>query len=354
MTHERSARSWTNRVKLAGGVLLGVGLLGWFLGGLHWSELGNVLRDVSPGWLGLAVLVMLADYAIHAWRWGILLRDVDPDADFELLWGATAIGWAFNTLLPFRAGNFVRPAVVALRRPVSYTTVLFTTVAEYVCDAVGIVLMVLWMIWLLPAEMLGHGILADVKVWGTWTGVAALALVGVVVLLSSRQAREVVQWAVRPVPSERVRRRMLGTFDELVAGMASVGNPIRLLQALVLTIAYWGGWLVGLVVTLRAFHLELPLAGALFMEAALTLSMMVPQAPGFLGVFHVVTEKALALWGTPTAQAEGIALVFWTVVFVPITLVGLFEGWRRGLDVVGGRRAVLEELAEEEGIRPES
>ena len=92
-----------------------------------------------------------------------------------------------------------------------------------------------------------------------------------------------------------MRGVVLGLFDQLVLGMAAVSHPLRFAQALLLTLVIWGGWLAAIVATFKAFNLEMPLAGALFMESALTLSMLVPQAPGFLGVFQVVTEEALAL-----------------------------------------------------------
>ena len=342
---------WGPKLRLGVGLLSGLGLLAWFLGGLHWRELGRVLSDLSWGWVVVAGLLILADYALHAWRWGVLVRHVDRGVDFGLLWRATAIGWGFNPLLPLRAGNFLRPAVVAMRRPVAYGTLLFTTIAEYVCDAFGIVLMVLWMVLLLPPAWLeGGGLLADVQRWGVWAAVASLATLFVVVLLSSRQARDVVERFVACLPEGRLRGGILGVFDQLVAGMAAVGHPLRLLEAMGLTVLYWVCWLLAILATLRAFHVELPLAGALFMEAALTLSMMIPQAPGFLGVFHVVTEEALSLWGTPAAQAQGIALVFWMLAFVPITLLGLVASWREGLDLFGGKRGVLHELAAREGL----
>lgn len=350
------AATWASRLKVAAGIVFGLGLLAWFLARLHWRELATVLSEVSLAWITVAVVMMLVHYVVHAWRWGILVRHVDDQVPFKLLWSATAVGWGFNTLLPLRAGNFLRPAVVAMKRPVPYTTLLFTTVAEYVCDAVGIIFMLLWMIWLLPADMTDEGIFADVKLWGTWVGVASLVVLGIIVLLSSRQARDLVETALRPLPSDRVRQRLLVQFDHLVAGMAAVGNPLRLLEATAVTLLYWLTWLFAMLATFKAFHIELPLAGALFLEAALTLAMMVPQAPGFLGVFHVVTEQALALWGTPAAQAEGIALVFWSIVFVPITIIGVVEGWRNGLDVFGGSAAALAEIApvtddDEEAVR---
>jgi len=196
--------------------------------------------------------------------------------------------------------------------------------------AAGILAMVLWLVWLLPPES-ATGTLADALVAARWLAFGSVIAFVLIVVMSSRGAHSLVRAALQPIPSKAVRDRLLVLFEQLVEGMASVGHPFRFLQALVLTLAVWGAWLVGLVCTLWAFGLDLPLAAALFLEAALTLSMMVPQAPGFLGVFQVVTEEVLGLWNAPAAQAEGVALVFWTVCFVPITILGLIEGGRHGL-----------------------
>jgi len=306
---------------------LGVVLLGWFLTSLHWAELWTVLAELRLGWLCAAVGVLLVQYAIHAWRWGVLLRHVDDGIGPGLLWSSTAVLWAFNTVLPLRAGNLLRPLLIARERKLAYPTVLFATVAEYVCDAFGILVMVAWLMVLLPPDQ-AQGPLADALVAARYLTVGAILGFVLIVLLSTRGAHAGFRALVRPVPSRALRQRMTRLFDQLVEGMASVGRPLRFLQALVLTLGVWGTWLAGLVFTLWAFSLDLPLAAALFVEAALTLSMMVPQAPGFLGVFQVVTEEALTLFDAPVASAEGVALVFWSVCFVPITVIGLFEGAR--------------------------
>jgi uncharacterized protein (TIRG00374 family) len=336
-------RPWLRQIQLWGGLLLGGGLLAWFVASIDFAALTSVLWTVKVEWLALATVVMLLDYAVHGWRWKVLLRHVDPHLDWRTIGTATAVLWAFNTLLPLRAGNLLRPAVVASRRNLPYTTLLFTIVAESVCDVFGIVLMVLWLLRILPDGIADADDLATMRSCGTWGAFAALLGLGAIVLLSTRRARAFVFELLRPFPSQRLKRRALRGFDQLVQGMAAVGNPLRLVEALAITILVWVGWLVAIVCTLKAFGLNLPLAAALFMETALTLTMMVPQAPGFLGVFQVVTERALALFGAPTTESQAIALVFWTVCFVPITLIGLVAGYRAGLEPTH-REAAFEQL----------
>jgi len=336
-------RPWLRQVQLWGGLVLGGALLAWFVSSIDFAELTSVLATAKWEWLVLAAIVMLADYAVHGWRWRVLLRHVDPGLDWRTLGTATAVLWAFNTLLPLRAGNLLRPAVVAARRNLPYTTLLFTIVAESVCDVFGIVLMVLWLLRMLPEGLAEADDLERLRSWGTWGALAALAGLGAIVLLSTRRARAFVFELLRPFPSPRLKRRALRGFDQLVQGMAAVGNPLRLVEALAITILVWVGWLLAIVCTLKAFGLNLPLAAALFMETALTLTMMIPQAPGFLGVFQVVTERALALFGAPATESQAIALVFWTVCFVPITLIGVVAGYRAGLEPIH-KDAAFEQL----------
>ena len=322
-------------------------MLAWFVSGLEWSELWEVLKQVSLGWLLLAALLMLLDYFFQAWRWGFLLRHIDDEIGIKALWDATAVMWAFNTLLPLRAGNFLRPALIARRRGLPYTTVLFTMIAEYICDVFGILVMLLAMLLCLPASMTEKPVIGDLQTYGIFIAIGGLATFGVVVLLLTRQARNVVVGLLRPVPSARLRKKILDIFDQLVAGMAAVGNPLRFGQALGVTLLVWGAWLLVILATFRAFGLQMPFSGALFMEASLTLSMLVPQAPGFLGMFQVITEEALSLWGASPAHGQGIALIFWVICFVPVTLVGLFVASREGIGLMNRGRGLYEELGKQ-------
>ncbi|MBW2257981.1 MAG: hypothetical protein JRI25_25730, partial [Deltaproteobacteria bacterium] len=84
------------------------------------------------------------------------------------------------------------------------------------------------------------------------------------------------------------------------------------------------------------------LALGLFIAVALTASISVPQAPGYLGLFQVVMENAAMLWGVPEAVAEAESFVLWFVYVGPITLAGLWYAFRGRRGFFRFRRELLE------------
>ena len=58
-----------------------------------------------------------------------------------------------------------------------------------------------------------------------------------------------------------------------------------------------------------------PFGAACFTGVAIALTVALPQAPGFVGVFHVAMQKTMILWGQGDADANGFAIVFWAVSF---------------------------------------
>lgn len=323
-------RSAWQRAQLWGGLAFGVGALLWFLGSLQWDQLGSALLAIEAPWLLASLLAMMLHYAFHAWRWGVFLKPIDGGIGARLLWSSTAVLWGFNTVMPLRAGNLLRPLVISRARRLPYPTVLFATIAEYVLDSFAILGLVLWLIWVVPPELapgpLGDGLQVA-------RGLAAGAVTGliVVIALSNGSVNTGINALLHRIPARRTRVWAVRFFRQVVTGLGSLHNPWRLLEASVLTVALWGSWLLSAWCALQAFRLDLPPQAALSLEAALSVAMMVPQAPGFLGVFQVVTEEVLTRWRAPAGTAQAMALVFWCVCFVPITIVGLVEGARHGL-----------------------
>lgn len=310
-------------------MLLGAALLVWFAAGVDWPRVGSVLANVLLGEFALACLALLVSQAAHAARYAVLIRHIAPTAGPLLIWDAVLIGQAGNTLLPLRAGNVMRPYVVSRVTGASLPALLFTTLSELLCDALGVLLMVAGVLVLLPEGQVGF--VATVHGW------AAPAAVGLVIAffgvlgLGTRQARRTVLRLSGLLPSRRARRVAVSGFEALVIGLLPIGKLRRLMWAVLWTMLGWAAWVGAVVATGSSVGLVIHSSAALALVCALAIAMTVPQGPGFLGGFQVVTAQVLAMWGAPTVESQAVAVLLWVACFLPATLIGLEASIRRGV-----------------------
>ncbi len=313
------------------GVALGAALLLWFLSDVHWGELAEVLGKVQLRWVIASAAMMMLEWTFRGARWWILLRHVDKELRLWTCVSATWIGLGLNSVLPLRGGDLVRPALVAADRNLPYSLTMSTTLIERLFDWGAVCGMLSVMFAAFPAEVIEHSAVLSQMKW--WSRVASV--VGVVVVVGTFSllvpaVRRRVLGAVQKLPLG-VRGTVQIQVEQVLLGVETAGNPWRIFGALGLTCAVWATGILSALYLFRAMELPLGLDAAVFVEGALTLSVALPQAPGYLGVFQVAMEETLKLFAAPVAVAKGAALVFWAICYLPVTAVGLLLAWRRGL-----------------------
>jgi uncharacterized protein (TIRG00374 family) len=323
------------------GVLLSLGLSAWFLKSVEWSELGGALADVKLWAVALASCLVLLEFVFRALRWKVVLRPVAPEVRILDLWTATVIGAATNSLLPARAGEVAKPLVATRKTGIPLSSLVATIVMERVYDIFGLVCVLLAMVAFLPADV-GAGdpyqaeLVSNLKLYGGIAGVGALGAMAVFFALASRgeQAKRVFSKITSLAPAP-VAKPFDTLFAGFVAGLDSARSFSSFLKAWGCSLGIWFNGAAAIYVLFLAFSLDLPFGAACFTTVAIALAIALPQAPAGLGVFHVVIEETLKLWGTSIADAQAFALVFWAVSFLPVTVIGLLALWREGLSLRG-------------------
>ncbi len=308
--------------------------LALFARGVAWGELAGTLAGVDLRWVAAAATVLLLEFVLRAVRWKVLLRPLGASARARDLWAAQVIGAAANTLFPLRAGEIAKPLVATRRTGHPLAAVVATAVMERVYDLFGLVTVLVVMVLVLPEEPeTSTDLVRNLKLYGGLFGLSALLAMGVFFALATREsaARGVFAKIVAVAPGP-VRDRFLGLFDGFVAGLGNTRDVRGLLQAGLLSVWMWLDGALAIWCLFEAFGMTLPFGAACFTAVAIALTVALPQAPGFLGVFHVAMQQTMLLWGQEQAQADGFAIVFWAVSFVPVTLVGVIAMWREGLD----------------------
>ncbi len=324
-----------SRVRTVLILLLTIGLLGYFLRNADMTQVWAEIRRARPALLVGAVLITGLTYVLRALRWQYVLAPLGK-THFSNAFRATVIGFAATFLLPARAGEVIRPLLLARREGLPATATFATIILERLMDMVTVLL--LFAVFVLtadPATMSAHPAhLARVKAGGL-IAAAAAAVALTVAFVAAGHPERLGRWALR---IERILpaklARMVATFVEsFTQGLGVMRQPRRLLVSLALSIPLWLSIAAGIWLTSLAFHITLPYVGSFLVMTILVVGVAMPT-PGAVGGFHAAYQIGVqSFFGAPDDRAIGAAIVLHAVSFVPVTLLGLYFMARDGLSL---------------------
>src|SRR5215813_11000797 len=165
-----------SRLRAALVLVLTVGLLTFFLRGVDLHAVWTETRHADGWLLLLAVCLTLLTYTLRAFRWQYLLAPIGPTR-FSTAFQTTVIGFAASFLLPARAGEVLRPYLLARREGLPPTACFATIILERLLDLVTVLLLFgAFVVLVAPASLSGDPVLyARVKAGGLLAAGASLA-----------------------------------------------------------------------------------------------------------------------------------------------------------------------------------
>jgi len=305
------------RLLLNGAVIaVTVGFCYLALSHIRLGEGWNALSSSDYWWLIPALGAFALGNLARALRWRSLFpasRRPPRGATFN----AMMIGYLYNSILPARAGEPARVAVLTQRSSSPAFEISGTVALERVYDVLGI-LAIFFLAW----PWLPHV---------SWFGTAAAAAAGLVLAIAiaavvltvygDRPLRLLLSPLRRfsPVSEERLERWLA----ELVHGLSGLRSWRVGLEALLWTIVAWFMSILCAYLVILALRPQLPFAAAVLVMVAIGLSMMLPSLPAAVGVFEGATLLALHAYGVSHSVALPYALVLHLVNFVPFVAVGV-------------------------------
>lgn len=326
-----------HRGRLFAGALLAALLLALFFRGVHWGELGVAFGQAreNPALLVASVLATVLTYALRAWRWGYLLAPV-VHVPFGRLFSATWVGFLAGLFIP-RAGEIVRPYLVARRHAIPTSAGFASIILERLVDLVTVLGLVGLYLYVLPMpEQQTRGALLEVlKRGGLLVGLGTGAVLAVLVGLHARA--ELVLRLLGPVLSRLPGRlgpalaEMLRSFASGLAVMrASLGHLLAIFGQSVLV---WLSIALTLWTNNLAFGIDLPFHSVFLLIGFLTVGVAVPT-PGMVGGFHEAFLVAMTqAFDVDKSLAAAAGISAHALSNLPVLVLGLFYLGREGLSL---------------------
>jgi hypothetical protein len=288
-------------------------------------------------------------YTVRAWRWGGLLAPL-ARVPFSRLFSATIVGFMVGLLIP-RAGELIRPYLVARDHALSTSAAFASIVLERLLDLITVLLLFGAYLYLLPTPAAqARGPVMDLVQWGgAMAALAALGALGLLLALHHKadavMAR--VEGVLRWLPA-RIARPVVGALRNFAEGLGVLkASPAHLLRLLAESAVIWLFIALGVHWTNRAFGIDLPYHSAFLLLAFLTVGVAIPT-PGMVGGFHGAYLIALAeVYGVDSGTAAAAGISCHALTNVPVLLIGLPLLGRMGLSM--GSVARIGEAAAGEG-----
>src|SRR5262249_36326863 len=175
--------------RLAVGGLLALALLALFFRGIDWTALRQAFRGADPWLLALLVLSTVVTYLARAWRWGYLLAPL-ARAPLAGLLSAPVVGFTSAMLVP-RAGEVVRPYLVARRHNLKLSAAFASIILERLVDLITVLVLFFLYLYVLPhptAQIPGR-LLSALKLGGALAAGAVVVILALLLALHARADR---------------------------------------------------------------------------------------------------------------------------------------------------------------------
>jgi hypothetical protein len=329
------------RIRTALVTLLAIALFAWFLSRANLKAVAGEIAHARLDLIAWSIAIAVVMPVVRAIRWRYLLDPIGPTR-FGPVLRATILGFAALALLPARAGDVLRPYLVARSEGLNGASVFATIVMERALDLVAVLTLLAAFVWVFDGDaILSPGLLAPIQASAAVAAAIVVALMAVMWTLATHPERigRLVARSDRLLPHRTAHAlaKLARTFSE---GFAVAREPRDLAIAFVWSFPLWvsiafQAWLVT-----RAFGILIPVSGSFLLQALLVVGVAVPT-PGGIGSFHEAYRIAVTtFFHAPNNAAVSAALVLHAVSFFTSLVPGAVIMARDGLSVAGlGRMA---------------
>jgi uncharacterized protein (TIRG00374 family) len=301
---------------------------------INYRLLLDNLSHFHAFWIVPALAIYLIGYVIRGYRWVILLSPIKR-CEFSSLFPTLIIGFMMNNILPARLGEFYRAHLNGKKQGISRSASLATIILERLFDGITMIV-ALWAALSfanlpIKVQSMPSGIQHAIQ-WSPWVFGAAFFFC-FALLLFKKTAIRVINYFISHMP-QKYQEVLTKISHAFIDGLQILQNAKESLGVLVLSILAWTCEFASYYFIAIGFSLApapLNLWSAALLMAVANLGILIPNAPGGIGLFEFIGVALLLPYGIPKEMAVGYMFLLHFLLLIPITLMGLYFFAKEGL-----------------------
>lgn len=327
---------------------------------VHIGEIIYSLKNVDYIWIFPNMAVVILAMIIRSIRWKYLLANI-RQFRMRRLFPSVMIGFMANNVLPARLGEFIRAYSLGTTSGESRSAIFATVVIERIFDSLAL-LAIFWLVILFVPFP------SAVKKFGIITAVINVAAIIFLVFLKQKGKKAIGKimriFAFLP---ERITEKISHILNNFAEGL-NIFDRAKILGI----VTFWSVilWIITALSNyfiFVSFGIYPPVVASFILLLFVAAGVMLPSAPGFVGVFQAAVVgafmvmnqlgiigynlsfsriemvsinipaffqmpslgigqyiDALGLSGIPKGEALSFSIVLWLCQYLPVTLLGLY------------------------------
>ena len=219
-----------------------------------WGTFWRQWKHLSTRHILGAIALVYISYLLRALRWKILLRPVYKHASVLGLLSPTLIGFTGLALFG-RAGDLIRPYLIARRCNLSFSSQLAVWTVERILDVGGFAFLLVVAIYL-PTELqtLPNPDIYPRLRWGGSLLVVLVAGSALTALFIARYGNAMADWIENRFShlAPKFGRRLAQTVREFHRGLDTIDGPLSLINLCAVSVLMW--WVIAVAFENQLTH----------------------------------------------------------------------------------------------------
>lgn len=292
---------------------------------VNYQEMLVTLKTAKYLWLIPAIMFMFLSHWLRAVRWRYFMEPIKT-VKLGPLFSAVMIGYAANNIFPLRIGEFLRAYAVGKSQQISKSSAFATVIVERLIDVLSLLIILAGTILISPLPQI-------IRKSGYIIFAATIAVILLMVFLMEK-TEGTINLLILFLPS-KISNFVQKIVRSFLQGFMVFKNTQHYLIIIILSILVWLLYAATVYVSFYAFDFQtnfnLNVISSFVVLVTISIGIMIPSSPGFVGTYHWFAILGLAFCGVTKSEASGYALISHAMNVLPITFVGLIFFWKENL-----------------------
>lgn len=262
--------------------------------------------------LFLLLIIFLFSVLLKSYRWSLLVKQKSK-IGFRNVFLSNNIGYLANTILPGKAGELIKVQILR-SEGTSRSYLLGTVIADRILDIITV-------FFFLFCSIIFSETIQDVIRLNYLQIILLLLSTGTLIFFMINKKAHSIFLIIIPHAFKKRFTKVFDNFDHSF----NFFRGKRLFIFLFLSLLSWSLLLLSLFIILNNFQISIPFYAYFFIASAGALGMIIPSAPGGIGVYHAVATASLMMFMVSKESALAIAIILNAFDIVPNIVLGFIS-----------------------------